>query len=95
MAKTWTVEIEGKKHLVELSYPVEPLFDDDKGIQEQQAIDGKLVVDGSELNTWKPRTEFPKQINFEIVGKPAVLRKKGVFSSGLDLFVEGKLIKPT
>lgn len=93
MDKTWTVEIDGEKHLIEFDYPTNLQFDWQKGIN-QQAKDGKLVVDGSEVGTWKSESGFPKQINFEIVGKPAVLRKKGFTSTGLDLFVEGKLIKP-
>ena len=92
MDKNWTLEIEAKKHQVGLDFPVD-FMASDTGIVKQ-AKDGKLVVDGIMVDTWKTESSLPKQINFEIAGKPAILRKKGLFSSGLDLFVEAKLIKP-
>ena len=88
MDRTWIVEIEDKKHLIEVGYGWSVA-----GTYEK----GKLVVDKNEVRTWdwSQAKDLPEEVSFEIVGKPAILRKKGFFSTGLDLFVEGKLIKPT
>ena len=92
MDKSWTVDIETRKHLIEIDYPV-ALKLSDSGILAQ-AKDGKLVIDGIEVETWKSDSDFPpKQINFQVAGRPATLRKKGFFSSSLELFIEKKLIK--
>ena len=96
MDRTWTVEIEGKKHLVEISYPVAMSVSESAVTTPPQ--DGKLVVDGNEVDTFKPVSvgglvELPKEISFQIGGKPAVLRKKGFFNAKMELFVEGQLIK--
>jgi len=97
MDRTWTVEVEGKKHLIELDYPVVMSVDDDSGEVTTQPQDGKLVVDGNQIHTFKPLggvDNLPKEISFEIGGKVAALRRKGFFSSRLELFFEGRLIKP-
>jgi hypothetical protein len=92
MDKSWTVDIENRKHLIEIDYPVE-LKLSDSGILAQ-AKDGKLIVDGIEVETWKSDSNFPpKQINFQVAGKPATLRRKGFFSFSLELLIEGNLIK--
>ncbi len=93
MDRTWTVEIEGKKHLIELDYAVALSVDDTTGSVTQHK-DGKVVVDRNEVCTWG--LEPPKEISFEIGGKPAILRKKkGFFATRLELFFEGQLIKPS
>ena len=53
------------------------------------------MVDGDEVQTWKnPQwLDVPKEIAFEVGGKPAVLREKGLFIARINLFFEGKLIK--
>jgi hypothetical protein len=91
MDRNWEVEIGGNKHKVGLDYPVD-LSGDDHG-NVTPARDGKLVVDGNEVHTWKTLAEFPKEIDFDIEGKYAVLRKKGFFSTRLELFLDGKLMK--
>lgn len=98
MDRIWTVEIEGKKHLIEIYYPVAIEVNEGTGELTQEK-DGKLVVDGNQVDTFKPISvggldELPKEISFEIGGKPAVLRKKGLFNINLELFFEGQLIKP-
>lgn len=91
MDRTWTVEIRDKKHLVELDYPTNQEFSEMTGVVKE-GKKGKLVIDGNEVGTWKG-AEFPKEISFEIDGKPCVLRKKGLFAGKLELFLEDKLIK--
>ncbi len=83
MDRTWSVEIEAKKHGIEVDYG------------RNGTLTGKLVVDGNEVQTWKnsQRMDVPEEIAFEVGGKTAVLRAKGLFKPRLDLFFEEKLIK--
>ena len=83
MDRTWSVEIEGKKHLVEVDY----------GRNASQT--GKLFVDGNELRSWKntQHLDVPPEIAFEIEGKTAVLREKGFFKPRIDFFFEGRFIE--
>ena len=82
MDRTWSVEIAAKKHLVEVEYG------------RNAARTGKLMVDGIEAQTWNNSQwlDLPQEITFEVGGKPAVLRAKGLFQPRIDLFFEGKLI---
>ena len=83
MDRTWSVEIEGKKHSVEVDYG------------RNNSRTGKLMIDGDEVKTWKNSQwlDVPKEIAFEVGGKPAVVREKGLFTARINLFLEGKLIK--
>ena len=85
MDRTWSVEIEQKKHLIEVDY----------GRNDSRT--GKLVVDGNEVQTWTNSQwlDMPQEITFAVGGKPAVLREKGFFTARIDLFLEGKLIETT
>ncbi len=84
MDRTWSIEIEAKKHLIEVDYG-----------RNASSWTGKLAVDGNEAQTWKnsQRLDLPQEITFEVGGKTAVLRAKGFFKPRLDLFFEGKLIE--
>jgi hypothetical protein len=83
MDNTWSVEIAGKKHRIEVDYG------------RNSSWTGKLMVDGAEVRTWKNSQwlDLPKEIVFEVEGKSAVLRAKGLFTSRINLFLEGKLMK--
>lgn len=83
MDRTWSVEIEGKKHRIEVDYG------------RNNSRTGKLMVDGDEVKTWKNTQwlDVPKEIAFEVGGKSAVLREKGLFTARMNLYFEGKLIK--
>lgn len=83
MDRTWTVEIEGNKHLIEVDYG------------RNASLTGKLMVDGNEVQTWKNSQwlDVPKEINFDVEGKPAALRAKGIFKPRIDCFFGGKLIE--
>jgi hypothetical protein len=82
MDRTWSVEIEGKKHQIAVDYG------------RNNSWTGKLMVDGDEVRTWNNAQwlDVPKTIAFEVGGKPAVLREKGLFTATINLFLEGKLI---
>lgn len=92
MDRIWHVTIEGKDYLVAVDYGVF-LQDPEDQTAEFNVREGKLLVDGNEVQTWK--SKLPKEIRFEIGGKPAVLRKKGFLTKHLDLFIGEELIKPT
>ena len=83
MDRTWSVEIEAKKHLIEVEYG------------RNASRTGKLMVDGNEAQTWNNSQwlDLPKEITFEVGGKTAALRAKGFFKPRIDLFFEEKLIK--
>jgi hypothetical protein len=83
MDRTWSVEIAGKKHRIEVDYG------------RNNSRIGKLMVDGDEVQRWKNSQwlDVPKKIAFEIGGKAAVLRETGIFTAGINLFFEGKLVK--
>jgi hypothetical protein len=83
MDRTWSVEIQGKKHRIEVDYG------------RNNSRTGKLMVDGDEVRTWKNSQwlDVPKEIAFEIEGRPAALREKGLFTPRMNLFFEGKLVQ--
>ena len=83
MDRTWSVEIEGKKHLIEVDYG------------RNVTRTGKLMVDGNESQTWNnsQRLDVPPEITFQVEGKTAVLRAKGFFKPRIDFFFEGQLIE--
>ena len=83
MDRTWSVEIAGKNHRIEVDYG------------RNSSRTGKLMVDGDEVQTWKNSQwlDLPKEIAFEVEGKPAVLRASGLFTARINLFFEGKLMK--
>jgi hypothetical protein len=83
MDRTWSVEIEAKKHLIEVDYG------------RNTTRTGKLIVDGNEAQTWinSQWWDLPEEITFEVGGKTAVLRAMGFFKPRIELFFEEKLIE--
>ena len=71
MDKTWSVEIEGKKHQIEVDYG------------RNNSSTGKLMVDGDEVQTWKNSQwlDVPKEIALQVGSKPAFLREKRLFTA--------------
>ena len=92
MDRVWNVQNEGNNHVIAVDYGVFLNDPGDKTFEFNQR-EGKLLIDENEVQTWD--SKLPKEIRFEIGGKPAILRKKGVFTKNLELFFEGELIKPT
>lgn len=91
MDKIWLVKTEGKEYVVAVDYGVFLEDPEDRTFEFSQR-EGKLLIDGNEVQTWE--SKLPKEIRFEIGGKPAILCKKGLFAKKLELFFEGDLIKP-
>jgi hypothetical protein len=91
--RKWMVAIDRKQYVVEVDYGV--LVSNEEETKEVvYQRDGKLVVDGKEIQTWEA-DEIPKEISFDMGGKPAMLKKLGLFNKQLELFIDGKQIKPS
>jgi len=85
MSRKWSVEIEGKQHIIEAHYGF--IF---------TTGSGELSVDGQIIDAWgSSLLGLPKERGpFEVEGKKVFLRRRGVINQNMDLFVNGKLIKP-
>jgi hypothetical protein len=78
MARKWTVHIENNKYQVEAVYGE---FFSYGG--------GKVFVNGRLADEWGPGDwgMLPKEKTFEIAGKKATLKRKGIFLLNMDLIV--------
>ena len=83
MDRKWSLEVDAKTHLIEVDYG------------HNLTKTGELLVDGRQARTWinSQWKDIPPEIAFEVGGKTAFLRAKGLFNPRIDLFFEGKLIK--
>ena len=82
MSRKWTVEIEGKKYMVEAKYG--------KLITSGS---GEVLVDGKVVDAWGSSFwGLPKERTFELGGKKAVLRRRGIANQNLELFVSGERV---
>jgi hypothetical protein len=88
--RKWIVKVGDKEHVIETDYGMHLVDPDTDTVLAHR--DGTLLVDGTVMKTWD--SELPKEISFEIGGKPAVLRKSGLFVKGLELSIEKVKIKP-
>lgn len=79
--KTWQIEIEGIKHIVD--------------VQTSSFIGGGCVmIDGLITNKWGTSiTGLPPQIKFEIQGKKAEIKSKGFMANTPVLYIDGKETK--
>jgi len=76
----WAVNINNKQVMVEARY----------GLSSA----GEVLVDGKIAKAWGSSVlGLPKEVSFEIEGKPALLRRRGVIHQNFDLLVDGKLFK--
>ena len=78
MARKWIVEIDNVKHQVEAIYGEFFSYGSGKAF-----VDGK-VADEWGLSSWGM---IPKQRTFEIAGKKATLKRRGLFVLNMDLFI--------
>ena len=63
MDRKWIVQTEGKEHVVEVEYGALIRDEEDPGTFLQ--TDGKLVIDGNEIQTWEGG-KLPKEISVDI-----------------------------
>lgn len=84
MSRKWTVEIESTKYLVEAKYG-----------KLVTSGSGEILIDGKVVDAWGSSfLGLPKERSFEIGGKKAILRRRGVINQNLELFVsEAKVIR--
>ena len=76
--RRWQVRGDRKEHVVEYSLKL--------------AGDGEASVDGKVVAAWGSNLSgLPKEIQFEIEGKPATLRRTGAIAQHFDLIYEGKI----
>ena len=76
--RRWRVESGGKEHMVEYG--------------ARAMGDGEAMVDGKIVASWGSSFwGLPKNVQFEIDGKPASLRRTGMMSQHFDLVYEGKV----
>ncbi len=76
--RRWRIESDKKELVVEYSLKL--------------AGDGEALVDGKIVTAWgSSLLGLPKEVRFEIGGKPATLRRTGMISQHFDLIYEGKV----
>lgn len=76
MSRKWIVEIEGKNYEVEARYG-----------EGSASGSGEVLVDGKLVDVWGASSELPEVRSFEIAGKKATLRRKGVKAQNFELSV--------
>ena len=77
MSRRWTVEIEGKEYRVEIKYGT-----------IMTSGSGEALVDGQLVDAWGSSfLGLPRERNFEIAGRKAILRRVGNLNQNLELFV--------
>lgn len=91
MNRKWTVPVDGKQYVIEVDYGV-CVEDAEEGNKVLFKRDGRLVIDGKDIKTWEAG-DLPKEVPFDLAGKPAALKKKGLFNKQLELFFNGQQIK--
>ena len=75
--KQWSVDVANKTHIVEIEGGT-------------WSIAGKLKVDGNTAKVWKQWLLLPKEVEFEVEGVQAFLKRKGMFASDFNLYVGGR-----
>ncbi|NVM23137.1 MAG: hypothetical protein HWN68_15305 [Desulfobacterales bacterium] len=79
MGRKWSVDIEGTKYVVEARYGT-----------IVTSGSGEVLVDGKVADAWGSSFwGLPQERSFEIAGRRAVLRRRGVVSQNFELFVVG------
>jgi len=77
----WVVNIKDKQLVVEARYG-----------RVITSGAGEVLVNGKIVKAWGSSVwGLPKEVSFEIQGKPALLRRRGILNQNFDLLVDGKL----
>jgi hypothetical protein len=77
--RRWRIECEGKEHWVEY-------------VANEWTASGEVLVDGKVVASWGTSfSGLPRNVQFEIGGKPATLRRTGLLDQHLELVFEGRL----
>ena len=75
--KQWRVNVADKSRIIEV-----------KG--GTWSFTGELKVDDNKVKVWKQWFLLPKEVEFEVEGSKAFLRRRGMFSSDFDLYIGDK-----
>ena len=75
--KQWNVKVADKPHIVEV-----------KG--GTWSVTGNLNVDGNKVKVWSQWLWLPKEVEFDVEGEKAFLKRKNMFSSNFNLYVGGR-----
>ena len=75
--RQWNVNVADKLHIFEV-----------KG--GKWSFAGELKVDGNTVKVWRQWFLLPKEVEFEVEGVKAFLKRKGMFASDFDLYVSGR-----
>jgi len=71
--KQWNINVADKPHIIEVEGGT-------------WSVAGRLKVDGNTVKVWKQWILLPKEVEFEVEGTKAFLRRKSVFASNFDLY---------
>jgi hypothetical protein len=74
--KQWNVNVADKLHIVEVEGGT-------------WSFTGKLKVDDHTVKVWRQWLLLPKEVEFEVEGVKAFLKRKGMFASNFDMYVGG------
>ena len=72
--KQWNVNVADKSHTIEV-------------VGGTWSIARELKVDGNRVKAWRQWLLLPKEVEFEIEGVKASLKRRGMFASDFDLYV--------
>jgi hypothetical protein len=72
--RQWNVNVADKPHIVEVE-------------GGSWSITGKLKVDGNMVKAWRQWLLLPREVEFEVGGAKAFLKRRSMFTSDFDLYV--------
>ena len=75
--KQWNVNLADKRHKVEVE-------------GGKWSVVGELSVDDNKIKVWRQWLLLPGEVEFEIEGAKALLKRKSRFASDFDLYVGGR-----
>ena len=75
--KQWNINVADKPHTIEVEGGA-------------WSVTGALKVDSNTVKVWKQWFLLPKEVEFEVEGIKASLRRKSVFASNFDLYIGGR-----
>jgi len=73
----WEVTVADKQHILEVE-------------GGDWAVRGRVKVDGSIQKAWSQYFTLPQEVEFEVGGEKAFLRRKSTFASEFDLYIGDK-----
>ena len=75
--KQWNINVADKLHIVEVKW-------------SGWSNAGELIVDGNAVKVWGSGWWVPREVEFEVEGAKAFLKRRGMFVEDFDLYVGGR-----